>query len=152
MKAVFSNDDLVFEAHDDAVMANTMNAHRVLGYVQENAADLVDENHAAGLASKVLDNLYAAYFADGKHPSSPETLLTALVAAGISQDKAKTIVEDENLGLADVKAKIREQSGNGVDSVPYVVFEGKRRDITIVGAKEVEEYVKVLEQVAKEAA
>ena len=44
----------------------------------------------------------------------------------------------------------REQTGNGVDSVPYVVFEGRRRDFTLVGAKEVDEYVKTLEQVAKE--
>ena len=45
---------------------------------------------------------------------------------------------------------IREQAGNGIDSVPYVVFEGKRRDFTVEGAKEVEEYVKEMEKVAKE--
>jgi hypothetical protein len=38
-----------------------------------------------------------------------------------------------------------------VDSVPYVVFEGRKRDFTEIGAKKVEEYVKVLIQVAKEA-
>ncbi len=46
---------------------------------------------------------------------------------------------------------IREQAGNGIDSVPYVVVEGKRRDFTLQGAKEVEEYVKALEQVVKES-
>ena len=46
---------------------------------------------------------------------------------------------------------IREQTTDGVDSVPYVVLEGKRRDFTLVGAKEVEEYEKVLHQVAKES-
>ena len=46
---------------------------------------------------------------------------------------------------------IREQASNGVDSVPYVVLEGKRRDITLAGAKEVDEYVKELEKVAKES-
>lgn len=45
---------------------------------------------------------------------------------------------------------IREQAGNGIDSVPYVVFEGKRRDFTEVGAKEVGEYLKVLEGVVRE--
>ena len=35
--------------------------------------------------------------------------------------------------------------------VPYVVVEGKRRDFTLVGAKEVGEYLKTLEVVAKEA-
>jgi predicted DsbA family dithiol-disulfide isomerase len=47
--------------------------------------------------------------------------------------------------------KIQEQAGNGVDSVPFVVFEGKRRDITIQGANEVEDYVKALEKIVKES-
>lgn len=46
---------------------------------------------------------------------------------------------------------IREQAGNGIDSVPYVVVEGRRRDFTLEGAKEVVEYLKTLEQVAKES-
>jgi predicted DsbA family dithiol-disulfide isomerase len=46
---------------------------------------------------------------------------------------------------------IREQAGNGIDAVPYVVLEGKRRDFTLEGAKEVEDYVKEFEKVAKES-
>jgi predicted DsbA family dithiol-disulfide isomerase len=46
---------------------------------------------------------------------------------------------------------IREQAGNGVDSVPYIVFEGKRRDVTLVGAKEVEEYERALETIVRES-
>ena len=45
---------------------------------------------------------------------------------------------------------IREQAGNGVDAVPHVVIEGRRRDFTLEGAKEVGEYLKALEGVAKE--
>jgi predicted DsbA family dithiol-disulfide isomerase len=54
-------------------------------------------------------------------------------------------------GLQDVKSKIREQAGNGIDSVPIVVVEGRRRDLTLQGAKEVGEYVKALEQIVKES-
>lgn len=46
---------------------------------------------------------------------------------------------------------IREQAGNGIDAVPYVVLEGKRRDFTLEGAKEVNEYVKEFEKIAKES-
>lgn len=46
---------------------------------------------------------------------------------------------------------IREQEGNGVDSVPYIVLEGKRRDVTLIGAKEVEEYEKALQTIVKES-
>ncbi len=45
---------------------------------------------------------------------------------------------------------IREQKGN-TDAVPYIIIEGKRRDFTLEGAKEIEEYYKSLVQVAKES-
>jgi predicted DsbA family dithiol-disulfide isomerase len=69
----------------------------------------------------------------------------------LSEDNAKALVEDEDKGLRETKAAIREQVGNAVDSVPYVVFEGRKRDFTEIGAKTVAEYTKVLAQVAKEA-
>ncbi len=49
-----------------------------------------------------------------------------------------------------MKALIREQAGNGIDAVPYIMIEGQRRDLTLEGAKEIPEYVKALEQIAKE--
>ena len=58
---------------------------------------------------------------------------------------------DQEDGLREVKDLVREQKMDGVDSVPYVVVEGRRRDVTLVGAKEVEEYVKSLETVVKES-
>lgn len=46
---------------------------------------------------------------------------------------------------------IREQAGNGIDAVPYTMIEGKRGDLTLEGLKEIREYVKALEQIAKES-
>jgi predicted DsbA family dithiol-disulfide isomerase len=60
------------------------------------------------------------------------------------------LVQNESEFAAETRMTIREQVGNGVDSVPYVVFEGRRRDFTLVGAKEVDEYLKILGQIAKE--
>ena len=45
---------------------------------------------------------------------------------------------------------MQEQRGNGIDAVPYVVLEGKRRDFTLEGAKEVEDYLKEMEKLVKE--
>ena len=45
---------------------------------------------------------------------------------------------------------IQEQASNGVDTVPYIVLEGRKRDFTIDGAKEIEDYVKAMETLAKE--
>ena len=71
--------------------------------------------------------------------------------AGVERSKAEAFIGDEYEDLPETKMLIREQAGNGVDSVPYVVLEGKRRDFTLVGAKEVEEYLKDFEKLAKES-
>ena len=65
--------------------------------------------------------------------------------------EAEKVVNDDEEGLAEVKRLIGEEEGNGVDSVPMVVVEGRKRDFTLQGAKTVEEYVKCLEQVARES-
>ena len=46
---------------------------------------------------------------------------------------------------------IKEQAGNGIDSVPYIVLEGKRRDITLEGAREVDEYLREFDKIVKES-
>ncbi|KAK4947692.1 hypothetical protein LTR10_013638 [Elasticomyces elasticus] len=124
-------------------VSNTLDAHRVIQHFQEEKGPEV--------ADKIINSLYSQYFENEKNPSSTETLLQATADAGIPESEAKPVIEDKNDGLRDVKMLIREQATNGVDSVPYVTLEGKRRDFTLVGAKEVEEYEKVLHQVVKES-
>ncbi|KAF1962327.1 thioredoxin-like protein [Byssothecium circinans] len=126
----------------NGTIANTLHAHRIIYHVQGN--------RGPEAAQRVVQSLYEQYFSHGKHPSAPETLKTACQVAGLSEEEAERLVGDESEGLVDVKGAIREQTGNGVDSVPYVVFEGRKRDFTLVGAKEVREYVGVMEQVGKE--
>lgn len=95
--------------------------------------------------------LYSQYFENEKHPSSPETLLKATTDAGIPETEARAFIEDSNAGLRDAQAAIREQAGNGIDAVPNIMIEGKRRDITLEGAKEIPEFEKALHQIAKES-
>ncbi|GAB7350336.1 hypothetical protein MBLNU459_g0968t1 [Dothideomycetes sp. NU459] len=124
-------------------VANTLQAHRIIHHFQEEKGPEV--------ADKIVASLYRQYFEEEAHPSSPETLLKATTEAGIDEKEAKEFIDDEYEGLMDVKTLIREQAGNGVDAVPYVIVEGKRRDFTLEGCKEVKEYVKALEQVVKES-
>jgi predicted DsbA family dithiol-disulfide isomerase len=124
-------------------VANTLPAHRVVRHFQEKRGE--------GTADKIINSLYRQYFEEEKHPSEEETLLRACKEAGIEEKEAKEIIDDASEGLMEVKSLIREQASNGVDSVPYIVVEGKRRDVTLVGAKEVEEYLKALEQIMKES-
>jgi len=61
------------------------------------------------------------------------------------------VIADESEGLQETKMLIREQAGNGIDSVPFISIEGKRRDVSLQGAQEVGDYVKALEQIVKES-
>jgi len=124
-------------------VANTLQAHRVIQHYQEEKGPVT--------ADRIINSLYSQYFENERHPSSEETLLQATKDAEIPEPEAKGFIEDKNEGLMDVKMLIREQAGNGIDSVPTITFEGKRRDLTLVGAKEVEEYLKTLETIARES-
>lgn len=126
-------------------VANTLHAHRLIQYFQSHSPD----GHE--VADKLVTSLYRQYFEEEKHPSSHETLMQACKDAGIAESEARKVVEDESLGLSEVKEAILEQRVNGIDSVPMVLVEGRRRDFTYQGAKEVEEYEKGLLQVVKES-
>ena len=95
--------------------------------------------------------LYAQYFTAAAHPASHDTLLKAALDAGLPQIDAESFISDELEGLVETRLLIREQASNVVDSVPYIIIEGKKRDLTLEGAKEVPEYLKALENIAKEA-
>lgn len=125
------------------VVANTLDAHRLIQHYQEQSGP--------ECADKIVSSLYKQYFEEERHPSSHDTLLRAAIEGGIEEQEARNFISDENEGLMDVKMLIREQASNGVDAVPYIVIEGKRRDFTLEGAKDVEEYVKTLQQVIKES-
>lgn len=124
-------------------VANTINAHRVIQHFQETAGPEA--------ANKIVNSLYRQYFEEEKHPSADPTLLEACKEAGVDEKEAKEVVDDKDEGLQDVKMLIREQAGNGIDSVPFILFEGRKRDGTLQGAQEVEDYVKALNQIVKES-
>ena len=120
-----------------------MDAHRLIQHCQETMGPEA--------ANKIVDSLYSQFFELAAHPSSMETLLVAALAGGVSSHDAESFISDEYEDLIETKMLIREQASNGIDSVPYVVIEGKKRDFTLEGAKEVGEYIKVFESVAKES-
>ncbi len=124
-------------------VANTLNAHRLIQYFQETKGPET--------ADKIVNSLYKQYFEEEKHPAADETLMRAATEAGVEEGEAKRVVEDKSEGLTDVKMLLRDAVGNQVDSVPRVVIEGKRRDIELEGAKEVDEYVTALKKIIKES-
>lgn len=142
MVALGRDEGIEFDFSSGA-FANTFHAHRILQWVQEH--------RGPEAAVKALESLYRQYFCERAHPSSHETLSRACKAVGLSDQETQKIVEDDSEEAIETNRAIQEQAGNGVDSVPYIVFEGRKRDLTLIGAKDVAEYAKTLEQVVKEA-
>ena len=68
----------------------------------------------------------------------------------MSNHDAGVRISDEYQDLVETNMLIREQAGNGIDSVPYVVIEGKKRDFMLEVANEVGGYTKAFESFAKE--
>lgn len=126
-------------------MGNTLHAHRVIQHFQD-----ADNGGTEERTTKLVEALYRRYFEQAKHPAATDTLVEACVEAGVDEAEAKKVVADKELGLRAVRDRLR-SNGQDVDAVPVVMAEGKRRDITITGAKEVADYVKALETVAKES-
>lgn len=126
----------------DGSIGNTLDAHRVIQHFQEEKGPDV--------ANRLVDALYSRYFTQSQHPSSEETLIGACVEAGIDEEEARAFVVDHDAGKRSVVEKIR-TVGMDVDAVPVIVFEGRRRDLTLTGAKEVAEYVKALQTTIKES-
>lgn len=126
----------------DGLTGNTLQAHRIIQYFQEAKG--------AYTANKLVDALYRRFFEESRHPAADDTLLEACIEAGIEKAEAEEVISDKEKGLRSAKDRIRTVSMD-VEAVPMVSFEGKRRDVTLTGAKEVKSYVKALETIIKES-
>ncbi|OHE97898.1 hypothetical protein CORC01_06761 [Colletotrichum orchidophilum] len=124
-------------------MSNTFPSHRIIQHFQE-AQD-------PETANKLVDALYSRYFEREQDQNSKDVLVEACVEAGIPEAEARAVVDNESEGKIETRNMIRMAAMDGVDSVPYIMFEGRRRDLTLVGAKEVDEYVKALQTIIKES-
>ncbi|KAL2880722.1 hypothetical protein SGCOL_003749 [Colletotrichum sp. CLE4] len=124
-------------------MSNTFPSHRVIQHFQEAKG--------AETANELVDALYSRYFECEQDQNSKDVLVEACVEVGIPETEARAVVGDESEGKMEARNMIRIATMDGVDSVPYIMFEGRRRDITLIGAKEVDEYVKALQTISKES-
>ncbi|KAF4438487.1 hypothetical protein F53441_12768 [Fusarium austroafricanum] len=121
---------------------NSFPAHRVIQQVQESCG--------ADVTNKLVDAVFKLYFAEGRHPGSDDMLIEACSEAGVDEKEAKALIEDKARGERETKEEIR-RIGADIDAVPTVIIEGRRRDLTLTGLKEVSEYIKAMETIAKES-
>ena len=112
---------------------NTLDAHRLIGWAQARPE---------GDADALIENLFRAYFLDGRYLGDHEELVQQAEAAGYDADDARAfLASDEQkaeVGQADRRAREL-----GVSGVPFFIFGGKT---AVSGAHEPEALLEAIVQ------
>lgn len=135
-RAGFPMDYAGEEPEPPAMMWNTFDAHKLLRWA------LADQGPGAQTRLKLA--LLRAHFRQRRNVSDREVLLAIAEAEGFDPAKAAEALADDALATA---VRIEEQRGRqaGINSVPSFVVDGK---YLIQGAREPDEYARLLRQVA----
>lgn len=121
---------LVFNL-DQAIPANTFNAHRFLHLAKHR-----------GLQEEAEEKLFKAYFTDGKNNDDYQTL--ALIGSEIGLDPSEVMTVLESNQYADeVRQDIAEARQLGVRGVPFFVFD---RKYALSGAQDSQVFLETLEK------
>lgn len=98
---------------DKAVVANSFDAHRTVQYAKTK-----------GKGDAMEEQLFKAYFVDGKNTADHQTLTQLAVSIGLSEAEVKQILADTTYSDA-VRQDIYESQQIGVRGVPFFVLGNK---------------------------
>lgn len=116
---------------DQAVVANSFDAHRFIQFAKTK-----------GKGDAAEEQLFKAYFTDGKNTADHQVLLDLGVAIGLDHSELKTVLEGSNFGDA-VRNDIYEAQQVGVRGVPFFVLD---RKFAVSGAQQPETFLGALEK------
>ena len=124
-----------FHFADDMRMHNTFNVHQLLHWAnqQERTHDLKQA-------------LFAAHFTHGRNLSDDSVLADVAAEIGLDRSEALAVLEDQRFA-ADVRAAEKVWLDEGIQGVPAMIFNNRH---LITGAQGVENYSRVLQELAKE--
>jgi len=120
---------------DNAVLANSFNAHRLAHFAQSQ-----------NKGNEAEEALFKAHFTDGKNIDDFEVLTELAEDIGLDTEEARRILESDRYAEA-VKEDIRESRKVGVQGVPFFVY---NRKYAISGAQPTEAFVETLQKSWKE--
>lgn len=120
---------------EKAVMANSLNAHRLLHLAKKH-----------NLANDLEELLFKAYLTDGKNVNDLNTLKTLGLEVGLNAEAVDEVLHSDAYAT-EVQQDIKEAQAIGVQGVPFFVFDSK---YAVSGAQHVETFVKTLEKVWEE--
>ena len=113
---------------------NTFAAHRLVWYAAQQ-----------GKQDEVVENLFGAYFLEGRNLGDVKTITHVAVEAGLDQTETEAFLASEK-GVVEVKAEEAIGRSLGISGVPYFVFNGR---VSIYGAQPSEIIVSAIEQAEK---
>lgn len=124
-----------FHFADDMRMHNTFNVHQLLHWAnqQERTHDLKQA-------------LFAAHFTHGRNLSDDSVLADVAAEIGLDRSEAVAVLEDQRFA-AVVRAAEKVWLDEGIQGVPAMIFNNRH---LITGAQGVENYSRVLQELAKE--
>lgn len=114
---------------DKAVIANTMNAHRLLQLAKTK-----------GLSNEAEGILFKAYFTDGVDIGNKEALKSLGLTIGLEEVNLDRVLDSDEFSY-EVNQDIREGANIGVQGVPFFVF---NRRYGISGAQPVEAFLETI--------
>ena len=120
---------------DRAVVANSFDAHRMIQLAKQT-----------GKGDEMEENLFRAYFTEGKNIADHGTLTDLAAAAGVDRSKAEEVLKGRDF-TEDVEQDIYESQQIGVRGVPFFVLNGK---YAVSGAQPVSAFAGALETAWKE--
>ncbi|MDP9048601.1 MAG: DsbA family oxidoreductase [Bacteroidota bacterium] len=116
---------------DKAIVANSFNAHRISHLAKKH-----------GLGVEMEEQLFKAYFTDGKNIDDRQTLIELGAQIGLNAAEIKQTLES-NTYADEVKHDIAEAQYLGIQGVPFFVMNGK---YGVSGAQAVPVFAQTLEK------
>lgn len=120
---------------EKAIIGNTYHAHRLLHLAKEQ-----------NVQTAVKEALLKAYFTEGKNINDTTVLLAVATAAGITEEAATAVLNNEQYAQEVLHDQLRAQQ-IGVSGVPFFVFNNK---YAVSGAQATEVFAEVLQKVWEE--
>ena len=116
---------------DQAVVANSFQAHRFTHYAKEQ-----------GKGDEAEEALFKAYFTDGKNTDDRATLKELGSEIGLDSEELEKVLEGDRYANA-VKQDIITAKNIGINGVPFFLF---NRKYAISGAQETEVFIRALDK------
>jgi predicted DsbA family dithiol-disulfide isomerase len=125
---------LIFD-YDRTLVANTFDAHRLVHYASTQ-----------GKGDAMTEQLFKAYFTDGRNIADPVFLTEIAVSVGLPADEVKNVLASD--GFADdVRCDIDDALQMGINGVPFFVLDNR---YAVSGAQDTSVFLEALTRAQSE--